>query len=76
MELEVFDVDNQNKISNVQEEELNIISKEDNINQDYTIPEIKSHKSKTSKEKLELKVTNNNNGKKKFKRYVFKRKLK
>ena len=67
MELEVFDVDNQNKISNVQEEELNIISKEDNINQDYTIPEIKSHKSKTSKEKQELKVINNNNGKKNLK---------
>ena len=62
MELEVLEGDNQNQISNNEEEKLNIISKEDNINQDFKNlenQEIKSHKSKTSKEKQELKYNNN-----------------
>ena len=60
MELNVLEGDKQILLSNNEEVKLNIKSKEDYINQDINNLEIKSHKSKLSKERQE--VTSSGNG--------------
>ena len=60
MELNTLEGDNKILLSNNEEDKSNIISKEDNINQDFNNQEIKSHKSKLSKERQE--VTSSANG--------------
>ena len=54
MEIDVLEVGNQIQLSNNEENELNIILKDDYINQGFNIQEIQRYKSKLSKEKQEL----------------------
>ena len=59
MELKALEENNQIQLPNNEEDKLNIISKKDYINQDINNLEIKSHKSKLSKERQEATTMSN-----------------